>query len=205
MKRIIFITIFLPFLIAACSNSDSSANDPQTHEETTEQRENDDKDNGNDNQQDKVVENSQGTFEMVDLERDLGTFESGPLTIQVSDVSLISGTYTDETVIQNLEKEDVEYVSIGTKISTRNEDILFTRNHLSLTTGAGEEVLSPNEFMSDDLSKDILSETDLIRVFTFFLEGSNVEEIDEVTLHIQSPLNSEGEPVGEDIVVDVTF
>ncbi|MBN8236541.1 hypothetical protein JF544_14855 [Halobacillus kuroshimensis] len=205
MKKIIFMTILLSFLIVGCSNSGSEGNDSPAVEENTEQKETNDEGNGNDDQQNKVVENSQGTFEMVDLTRDLGTYKSGPLTIQISDVSLVSGTYTDETVIQNIGKEDVEYVSIGTKISTTSEDISLTREHLSLTTSTGEEIVSPNEFMSDNLNKEVLGENELIRVFTFFLEDSSVKDIDGLTLHIQSPLNSEGEPLGEDLDVEVNF
>ncbi|ELK48757.1 hypothetical protein [Halobacillus sp. BAB-2008] len=205
MKKIIFMTILLPFLLVGCSNSDAGSTDSQTVEENTEKKETNEEDNGNDNQQNKVVENSQGTFEMVELKRDLGTYESGPLSIKINDVSLVSGTYTDETVIKNIGREDVEYVAIGTKVSTSNEDISFTREHLSLATNTGEEISSPNAFMSDGLNKGVLGENELIRVFTFFLEESDVDDINELTLHIQAPQNSDEEPLGEDIDVDITF
>ncbi|RWZ54525.1 hypothetical protein EQV77_14745 [Halobacillus fulvus] len=196
MRNFCFMILLISFVMAGCSDNNAT-----TEPEPLEKEVNKEEDT---NEEVKLVENSQGSFKRFSWKEDIGTYEIGPLTIDISDASLVSGTYTDELITSSIGREDVEYISVGTVISTSNENITFTWDHLSLTTSTGEEV-SPNDSMSDQLTQDVLSEKDLFRFFKFYLDESKVKNIQYVILHIKAPKNDEGESLGEDLDVKITF
>ncbi|MYL73121.1 hypothetical protein GLW00_20095 [Halobacillus litoralis] len=198
MKYLAF--ILLSTLLFGCSDSTTENNGSdekkQSPQEET-QKEN--------NVGEEVIEDSTGSFKILESTEDVGTYQSGPLTISLSAASLVSGTFTDDLFIDNIGREDVEYLNLGTEVSTTNENIVFTLDHLSLTTSTGEEIKSPNDFMSDGLNEKVLREKEMPRFFVFMFDKSKAKEIDYVTLHVKSPVNDSGEKLGEDLDIEIPF
>jgi hypothetical protein len=184
------------FWMSACNESSSEVNieEPQSQEDKI-------KENNGDDSSDS--ESDYGDFEKVKYAQDIGSFQSGPISLELREVMTVSGSFNDQYYIDQIGKKDVEYIQIGMMISMSEENINFDSHHFTLTTDTDEELDDPNESFGTKIEPKYLSKDGTFRIMFYFLEDSKAEDIDEITMHVKAPTDSEGNPLGDDIKANI--
>ncbi|MYL39226.1 hypothetical protein [Halobacillus litoralis] len=190
------LVLFTILFISACSSESTPEKADEPEEKVEEES------SSNDEKEPEIVETDRGNFEMVSTAEDIGTYETGPVTLDFAAASLVTGTYTDDLFIDLIGREDVEYLNLGMDLAVSNKDIIFTWDHFRVETGTGEMV-DPDEKMSDGLVERIFREEGVSRLFTFFFDETNVKDIEELTLYVKAPTDQTGNPLGDDLEIDL--
>ncbi|MBN8235776.1 hypothetical protein JF544_10985 [Halobacillus kuroshimensis] len=217
---ILFVSVFL-MALSACgteesSGSDTTADDASSTEETeqgtdTESKETDAPETmtaeENENKDAKVgdtVTSEAGEQTMVSRTDDVGTFESGPISLTIEKVNGVSGTLKGEAAAL-MDKEEIEYIQVDMKTSNSSEDhITFYASQAVMTTNTGEQ-LEPDMLMSDHIDGEYLGQVNKEGTSFYFLKNSKAEDVESITLYYSAALNENFEDIGEEIEVDVNL
>ncbi|MYL39838.1 hypothetical protein [Halobacillus litoralis] len=192
-----FFTISIITLVA-CSEEGKQVEEEQSQQEKTSE------------EGEKTEEQDTGTpggeFQSVAHKEDIDTVEVGPLTLTIVSSNLVTGTVTDPFILDKIGEENIDYINIGMEISTTDEDINFSSDHLKLTTDTGESFESPHDFMSDKVEMQYIKEDfTRSRMIVYLFDNSKVEDIKSANLLIKAPTDQDGQPLGEDANVEIDF
>ncbi|MFD2195887.1 hypothetical protein [Oceanobacillus bengalensis] len=156
---------------------------------------------------------SGGTFYRYSEIKNIGTYEIGPLTANIETAEAVKGSFKDDYESYNVNaNETIEMINfhIQFELNKDIEDVSFNQEHIHLKTNTGEKIDTPHELLSSVVSASILkspknNNESYLRQFSFPLQESTLQDIKKVTLIIDAPLDSKGEPLGEDLEVEVNF
>ncbi|MFD1851944.1 hypothetical protein [Oceanobacillus bengalensis] len=195
-------------ILGACNGEDQNEKAGSSHQEdNSRQGVTESKEQNNENHFDqKETETFGGEFRAVAHKEDIGEVEIGPLTINIVVSNLVTGTITDPFILDNIGKENIDYINIGIEISTTNEDINFSSEHLKLTTNTGESFESPHDYLSDKVEMQYIKEAyTRSRMICYLFEDSKVEDVESANLIIKAPTDKDGQPLGEDANIKIEF
>ncbi|MYL70561.1 hypothetical protein GLW00_06860 [Halobacillus litoralis] len=207
MKRFILTSLVLPILfLGACSEGNEDEEVDQTQQENNSVQEDEKKQTKEKDSDRTEVDTFGGDFEAVAHREDIEKVKVGPLTINVVVSNLVKGTITDSFILDNIGKENIDYINIGLEIDTTEEDINFSSKHLKLTTNTGESFEAPHDYMSDQVEMQYIKENyTRSRMISYLFETSTVEEIESVDFLIKAPTDNNGQPLGEDAKIQIDF
>ncbi|WP_079478715.1 hypothetical protein [Halobacillus salinus] len=146
---------------------------------------------------------SLGSFETIKENKDLGTYELGPLSIEMKGVYLQEGTLNEGLPRERYGKE-VELVVLMMRTNAEHTDLEFANEHFSIKVG-NEKVDEPSVLLSSAIYPLALEMEDRPAQMTFVLEETEVKSVEEVQLTIAPPISEAGEPLGEEITKTITF
>ncbi|QAS54850.1 hypothetical protein [Halobacillus litoralis] len=202
MKKILLLSLLVPFLLLSACNGDSSV---KGNDETNNKTEEDKPKNDTDTSKSSVDEYKYGEFDVAKVAKNIGSYKTGPISLTVEEAQLVSGTFEDEYYTDHFGKKDVQYLQLAMVMSTDDQNINFNSKHLTLTTNTGEKIGSPSDFMGTKVDPQYLSKDGTTRILFYFFEDSDVKDIHTIDLHLKSPTNKKGEPLGEDIDIKMNF
>ncbi|WP_419892756.1 hypothetical protein [Oceanobacillus kimchii] len=159
----------------------------------------------------------QGEFYRFNKVEDIGTYSTGPITIEIEMMETIKGSMEPEvSFYDKKEYKDMEFIGVQMKFDLNEEvdlDKLSFSNeeNIHLITDTGESIDQADQSLSSiidiaTLKNAQIQEADAephLRMFIFQLEESTAEEIEEATLIIEAPIDNEGNPVGEDLEIEI--
>ncbi|RCW77306.1 hypothetical protein [Saliterribacillus persicus] len=208
MKYSLYICLSISLLIvSACSvnsdkNEQNSANEdgdsPVEKNQTTNDQENND---------DSIF--SMGEFETLKGKNDVGTYETGPISIMIKSVAVKRGEINKDFLNGRLPEGKIEFIEVHMTVTSEKENINFTEDNFQLTTDSGEEFHKPEGLMSTALNINfayIDSDTgagDYYVTVSYILEESMTESLEEVNFHVKAPTDQNDNSLGEDIDIDI--
>ncbi|MCE7794791.1 DUF4352 domain-containing protein [Salipaludibacillus sp. CUR1] len=151
-----------------------------------------------------TIETESGTYTLHAREDNVENMETGPIHLEVDQVTTASGEPDDE-VQEATDQDHLNYVQVDLKVENNgDEEILFYSGQATLTTNTGEQ-LEPDLWLSDHIEGDMEAGTSNSGSFFYILENSDAEEIESIQLSWNAPLDVEEdwEEEGEDIEVEV--
>ncbi|AVQ98040.1 hypothetical protein OBCHQ24_02965 [Oceanobacillus iheyensis] len=161
---------------------------------------------------------SLGEFYRHNKVEDLGTFETGPLSITVEVVETVNGSittdlrYDDKDEKKNYKSMELISFQLLIELNEGIEDgVTFNEEFIHLLTDSGEMIEQPYESMTSFVTMSLLKYSQKhnvesrTRQFPFLLKESTAEEIEEATLIIDPPVDRNGETLGQEIEIEVDF
>ncbi|MCT1579062.1 hypothetical protein M3E13_16050 [Oceanobacillus kimchii] len=157
-----------------------------------------------------------GDFYSYNKIENMGTYETGPISVDIESVETIKGSITEGIKSAGEEEyQDMELISFLLRfdlIEQIDENLKFTsKENIHLVTDSGEEIQQPHSLLSSVVGIDIMKtnheaeESPFLRNFIFEVEESTAQEIEEAILIIDAPVDSEGNPVGKDLEIEIDF
>ena len=158
-----------------------------------------------------------GEFYRFNKVEDIGTYSTGPITIEIEMVETIKGSMgTEVSSYDKEEYKDMELIGVQMTFDL-NEEVDLDKlsfsdeENIHLITDTGESIDQPDQSLSSiidiaTLKNAQIQEADAephLRMFVFQLEESTAEEIEKATLIIDAPVDSEGNSVGEDLEIEI--
>ncbi|MFA9457450.1 hypothetical protein ACERJO_11865 [Halalkalibacter sp. AB-rgal2] len=170
------------------------------------------------------MEGSKESFEMIGKERedgwwgafgefyrvknadDLGEYQTGPLNIVIEQVQLLKGHFNANEYTS--EETEYKYANFLMNMHLEGEigdGIEFDHHYPKLRINEEEQLINVDELFSSIFYSDNLrGASEMLISVSFELGEVSLEDIEKVTFIVQSP-DYEGEPMGEDLEVEVTF
>ncbi|MCT1575719.1 hypothetical protein M3E13_05445 [Oceanobacillus kimchii] len=160
-----------------------------------------------------------GDFYSYNKIENLGTYKTGPVSVDIESVETIKGSITKGIKSAGEEEyQDMELISFLTRFDLNespdeiNENLNFnSKENLHLATHTGEKIDMPHSKLSSVVGIDMLKsnheaeESPFLRIFIFEVEELAAQEIEAATLIIDAPVDSEGNAVGEDLEIEIDF
>ncbi|RKD69616.1 hypothetical protein ATL39_3040 [Sinobaca qinghaiensis] len=183
MKILLIPILCLTFISAACSSAEHGRLEPLEVEET-----------------------EFGTISTYYQEEDITDIETGPISIEVAKIIVSSADVEKEEAQVLTSDEESEQVAFMLFVSTKDENILFSPDHLTLETSKGEIIQKPDDYLSDTVDIQYLEEREVPRRITYPVQESEAAELNEVSLNIKAPTDLEGNALDEDttLTIDLT-
>ncbi len=144
-----------------------------------------------------------GNFETFSMKENLGTIKSGPLSFKMKKVSVLKGIVDPGYRQGKLPDKKIDVVTFNLYGESEEREFQFDETHFTLRTGKGEIVEEPNGMLSSAVFPLAFVSGERFTVITFLLEESKAEEIQNVTFQIKAPTDKNGEPLGEDVKLDI--
>ncbi|WP_390216819.1 hypothetical protein [Halobacillus campisalis] len=149
-----------------------------------------------------TVSSDAGEMTLVSRTDDVGTFESGPITMDITKVNGVSGELSQE-MQDYMEMEQVEYIQVDMEVSNSSEeDIIFYASQATMITDTGEQ-LESDMMLSDHIDGEFLGEVNKQGSSFYILENSKAEDVNSVTLRYDPASNSDYEDLGEELEIEV--
>jgi hypothetical protein len=201
MKRcVVYLTVLLALVISSsCSND--TLNKSQNNDGTEVIEKTDTK--STQAERESGISFSLGDFESIKVKKDIGSFESGPISFSVESVSVYRGKLDPIYTQGVLPEDEIELVTFILYISSENQDIVFDEEHFELTTDSGEVFNEPNGSLSSAVYPLVLSSKERYTNVTYLLEKSKGEDIKRVKFRVKAPMDKSGQPLGENINIDI--
>lgn len=148
-----------------------------------------------------------GEFYIVDRTENIGTYQTGPLTINIEAAQLVKGNFLKSE--NELSPEEHYFINlIGTYNLDINEEqsneIAFNNSFLGVETDQGEHA-TVSENPSSVMESFTILDNELPYSTAFELEETAIEEVNRFTLFIQSPMDSNEEPLDDDLEIEINF
>lgn len=135
------------------------------------------------------------------------TVETGPIiyTIEGIQVSKITVTSEEAASILNVEKnKELALIVINASAENTSEDTInFYMSQATLTTNTKEQV-DNNPIVSEYIDGEYLGNVIHSGNLVYILQNSSAEDITDVKLYLDSPVDSSLSHVGEDTVVEIS-
>ncbi|SDC60760.1 hypothetical protein SAMN05421734_11316 [Pelagirhabdus alkalitolerans] len=183
MRRIVLLClIFVSVLLGGCNLNTNSEREPI-----------------------EIEESEHGTFSTYYHETNMGTFETGPIIIDVEEMYLVQSDLETESTQVISSEESQDYITFLLSVSSEvseGENIEFSPDHLTLSTNTGEHFESPHDTLSDTVDIQYIG-SNTVRRIAYILEDSKASEIDNVHFKIKAPTNEDNEKIGEDIELNI--
>ncbi|MFS0751729.1 hypothetical protein [Oceanobacillus sp. 1P07AA] len=163
---------------------------------------------------------AQGEFYRFNKAEQIGIYSTGPITIEFETAETIKGSMgTKVSYYDKEEYKDMELLGVHLKFEVNDEEVDLDKLNFSndenihLITDTGEVIDRPDQSLSSIIDIAILKNAQIqvadfepqLRMFIFQLEKSTAEEIEEATLIIDAPVDSEGNTVGEALEIEIDF
>ncbi|MCT1901766.1 hypothetical protein [Oceanobacillus sojae] len=159
---------------------------------------------------------NQGEFYRYNKIENIGTYETGPITIEVEMAETIKGSMDEDIPSYDTDEfKDMEIINVQLKFSLNEEieDNLNFSNHenMHIVTDTDEMINQPDQSLSNMIDMPILKNAQQFhadpysRYFMFQLKESTAQEIEKATLLIDAPLDSERNVAGEDLEIEIDF
>lgn len=212
MKKILFVSLFVLFL-AACggeaeeSGSEADASETATEETSASESTETMTEEENENKEASVgdtIKNESGETTLVSRTDDVGTFETGPIVLNIKKVNGASAKFNSETA-EILGSENVEYIQVDVEVeNTSEENVTFYPSQATLTTSTGEQ-LEPDMLMSEHIDGEFIGAVKKSGTNIYILENSKAEDVESVRLIYSAPVDENYEDIGEEIDTEVTL
>lgn len=159
---------------------------------------------------------NQGEFYRYNQIEDIGTYETGPIIIDVEMAETINGSMNEDIASYDTDEyKDMEIISVQLKFGLNEEiedNLSFSNNeNIHLVTDTDEMVNQPDQSLSSVIDMPTLKNAQQFnaapysRYFMFQLEESTAQEIKKATLLIDAPIDNEGKSVGKDLEIELDF
>ncbi|MCK0470378.1 hypothetical protein [Halalkalibacter sp. APA_J-10(15)] len=147
-----------------------------------------------------------GEFYRVENADDLGEYQTGPLNVVIEEVQLLKGHFDANEYTS--EETEYKYANFLMKMDLEGEigdGIEFDHHYPKLRINEEEPLINMDELFSSALySYNLRGASDTLISVSFELGDVSLEDIEKVTFIVHSP-EYEGEPMSEDLEVDVSF
>ncbi|SEN98934.1 hypothetical protein SAMN04488134_10344 [Amphibacillus marinus] len=212
MKKFLLLLLALTMFIVACGDDEGETTaQPETNdtEETTE---------GTDDSEEveeepaestgaavgETISNEMGDFTQVSRTEDVGTFESGPIILNIEKVNGVEGTINPDYV-DLMEGEEIEYIQVDMTVESTSEDpVNFYASQATITTSTGEQ-LEPDMFLSDHIDGEYLGQVTKSGTIFYVLENSKAEDVESIKMFFGAPNDDSFSSLGDEITIDVTL
>lgn len=215
MKKLlgILFAAMLVFVLAACGSDNTSKEEEgnkASEEETTASTESSEEEAESAEEATteggtsigETVSNEGGDHELVSLAEDVGTFESGPMTLNITKVNGVSSKLKGQLATM-MDTEELEYIQVDMNAeSSSDETVSFYPSQATLVTDTGEQ-LEPDMMMSEHMDGEFMGKVKKEGINYYILEQSKAADVKHVKLVITGATDSNFEKVGEDITVEV--
>lgn len=212
MKKLlgILFAAMLIFVLAACGSDNASKekeSNASSEEETTASTESSEEEAEEATTEGgtsigETVSNEGGDHTLVSLAEDVGTFESGPMTLNISKINGVSSTIKGD-LADIMETEELEYIQVDMNVESSSDDTLsFYPSQATLVTDTGEQ-LEPDMIMSEHIDGEFMGKVKKEGINYYILEQSKAADVKHVKLVITGATDANFEKVGEDITVEV--
>ncbi|WP_200411708.1 hypothetical protein [Virgibacillus salexigens] len=211
MKNLLYICLSISLLILSACGDNSEEN-----EQNMEMQDNDSKveQDQTTSDQDNKGSNDDGMFSMGEFKtlkgkNDVGTYETGPISLTIKSVAVKRGELNENYPNDRLPEGEIEFIEILMTMTSEKDNINFTEDNFQLTTNSGENFSKPEGLMSTALNIDFAysgSETgpeDYYVTVAYILEQSKAESLEEVNFHVKAPTDQSGNSLDKDINVDI--
>jgi hypothetical protein len=149
-----------------------------------------------------TVSNEGGDHTLVSLAEDVGTFESGPMTLNITKVNGVSSKIKGDLATM-METEELEYIQVDMSAeSSSEENVDFYPSQAILVTDTGEQ-LEPDMIMSEHIDGEFLGKVKKEGTNYYILQNSKAADVKHVKLVVDGATDSNFEPIGEEITVEV--
>lgn len=215
LKRLLFLLFasLLTIGLVACGDSetasskkDSNDNETEVEEESEEESETmtSEENEEKDAKVGDVIKGEAGDSTLVSRTDDVGTFESGPIVLEIEKANGVSLDVNDDFV-DMFDSEEVEYIQVDMKVENTSEDnVTFYASQATMTTNTGEQ-LEPDMLLSDHIDGEYLGEVNKSGSSFYILENSKAEDVESIKLFFSAPDDEDFESVGEDIEVEISL
>ncbi|GGP11471.1 hypothetical protein [Oceanobacillus neutriphilus] len=158
----------------------------------------------------------QGEFYRYNKVEDIGTYETGSITIEVETAETIKGSMDEDIASYDTDEyKDMEIISVQLKFGLNEEiedNLSFSNNeNIHLVTDTDEMVNQPDQSLSSVIDMSTLKNARQFnaapysRYFMFQLEDSTAQEIKQAILLIDAPIDSKGNAAGEPLEIEIDF
>ncbi|PAF19708.1 hypothetical protein [Terribacillus saccharophilus] len=214
MKKLlgILFAAMLVFVLAACGSDNTSKEEEgnTSEEETTANAESAEKEEAEPAEETtteggtsigETVSNEGGDHTLVSLAEDVGTFESGPMTLNITKVNGVSSKLKGQLATM-MDTEELEYIQVDMNAeSSSDENVSFYPSQATLVTDTGEQ-LEPDMMMSEHMDGEFMGKVKKEGINYYILEQSKAADVKHVKLVVSGATDSNFEKVGEDITIE---
>jgi hypothetical protein len=207
----ILFAAMLVFVLAACGSDDTSKEEEgnKSEEATTASNESSEKEAETDEEATtdggttigETVSNDGGDHTLVSLNEDVGTFESGPMTLNITKINGVSSDLKGD-LADVMETDHIEYIQVDMNVeSSSEEDVSFYPSQATLVTDTGEQ-LEPDMFMNEHIDGEFMGKVKKQGINYYMLENSKAADVKHVKLVFSGPTDANINSLGEDITVE---
>ncbi|AXF55568.1 hypothetical protein [Salicibibacter kimchii] len=148
-----------------------------------------------------------GEFYQIDEIMDVGSFDIGDMSLSIEKVQLVQGRFNkDENELMDEEREFISLIMDLNIPDNKGEDyhetIDFDIDYMSVTTDTGEHI-ETSEMYSSMIMPLTMQISDALVSVSYEIEDSNIDEIDAIAFEVESPVDIHGDPLGEDVEVEI--
>lgn len=173
-----------------------------SEEEQQEESDNENVENDAEVQPGETVEDENGRVTLISRTDDVGTFESGPIVMEIEKANGASAELEGD-LADFMETDQAEYIQVDMTVeNTIEEDVTFYASQATLITDTGEQ-LEPDMWLSDHMDGDYLGAVTKSGSSFYILENSTAEEVESIELRYSAASDTETwDDIGEEIVVE---
>lgn len=159
---------------------------------------------------------NQGEFYRYNKIENIGTYETGPITIEVEMAETIKGSMGEDIPSYDTDEyKDMEIINVQLKFSLNEEiedNLGFSNNeNMYIVTDTDEMINRPDQSLSSMIDMPTLENAQqfntvpYLRYFMFQLKDSTAQEIKKANLLIDAPVDSKGNAAGEPLEIEIDF
>ncbi|KIL79542.1 hypothetical protein [Bacillus badius] len=199
---LLVISLLFSIVLVACNSEKpkKEVEEPAASESSTSKEE----DTVNTSDDGKTITNETGTYTLIKKVDGNETATSGPFTVTIPQVTVVTAELTDETAASYGSK-NFPYIQVDMDISheTENTDTILG-SFVKLVTNTGEQ-LDPDIVMSDIIDGEFYGKVNKSGSYAYVLKNSQPEDIEWVRVIIDSPLDSSHQEIGKPFDIRVNF
>ncbi|GEL08761.1 hypothetical protein [Salisediminibacterium halotolerans] len=149
-----------------------------------------------------TVQNEAGTFTLHARADDIDAVDTGPVLMEIEQVTAQSGELSAEYA-RLMEMDEVQLVQMDIAVeNTSDEDIIFYSAQPRIATSTGEQ-LDPDFWLSDYIEGDMMAGTKAYGTLFFVLENSEAEEIESVRATWSPPYDQGFAHIGDEVDIEI--
>ncbi|MBB6450986.1 hypothetical protein HNR44_002976 [Geomicrobium halophilum] len=149
-----------------------------------------------------TVSDENGEQTLVSLADDVGTFETGPIILEIEKANGVSAVFEGEAAAL-LDQDEAEYIQVDMNVeNTSEDDIMFYASQATLITDTGEQ-LDPDMFLSDHMDGEYFGEVSKSGSSYYFLENSTADEVQSIELRYSAPTDEDFMDVGDELQIEI--
>jgi len=149
-----------------------------------------------------TVSKESGDHKLVSLAEDVGTFESGPIKMNITKVNGVSSELSGDFATM-METDHLEYIQVDMDVeNTSDENITFYASQATLVTDTGEQ-LDPEMLFSEHIDGEFLGKVKKSGTNFYILKNSKAADVKHVKLVYSGASNENFENIGDDVTVEV--
>ncbi|WP_160141630.1 hypothetical protein [Salicibibacter halophilus] len=148
-----------------------------------------------------------GEFYLIDETTDADSFDIGDMSLSIEKVQLVQGRFNkDENELMDEEREFISLIMDLNIPDNKGEDyhetIDFDIDFMSVTTDTREHI-ETSEMYSSKIMPLTMQISDALVSVSYEIEESDIKDINAIEFEVESPVDIHGEPLGEDVEVEI--